>query len=308
MLRLLILRGGALGDFLVTLPAIALLRERWPDAEIELIGNPVAAALAQKRGLVDRVHPQSSARWRPLHGREPLPPDLHAWLSTFDLVLSFQPDPAGDLAARFPLRHGQSFLTGPPHPKVGPAAAHYCAPLRQLGLQPKALVHPLAPLAPPNAGPRPVLIHPGSGSPRKNWPCARWLELAAQLPGPVTLLLGEAELARPLPAALAAARAARANCLPLGGRELDLLWEPCLEELLRCLAGARFFLGHDSGVSHLAACAGQPGLLLFGPTDPAIWKPPVANVSALRPSGGLESLTVPQVLAAVGPLLERASA
>ena len=49
MRRLLILRGGALGDFLVTLPALALLRQRWPDAEIELIGNPVAAALAQAR-------------------------------------------------------------------------------------------------------------------------------------------------------------------------------------------------------------------------------------------------------------------
>jgi ADP-heptose:LPS heptosyltransferase len=308
MRRLLILRGGALGDFLVTLPAIALLRTRWPDAEIELIGNPVAAALAQSRGLVDRVHAQSSARWLPLPGPEPLPPDLHAWLSNFDLVLSFQPDPAGEFAARFPLRPGQRFLAGPTHPTVGPAAVHYCAPLQKLGLQPTALVHPLAPLAPPDAGPRPVLIHPGSGSPRKNWPSERWLELAAQLPGPVTLVLGEAELARPLPAALAAARAARAKCLPLRGWELELLWEPSLEELLRRLAGARYFLGHDSGVSHLAACAGTPGLLLFGPTDPAIWKPPVANVSALRLGGGLESLTVPQVLAAVGPLLERASA
>lgn len=308
MRRLLILRGGALGDFLVSLPAIALLRQRWPDAEIELIGNPVAAALAQARGLLDRAHPQSSARWLPLAGREPLPPELHAWLSGFDLVLSFQPDPLGDLAARFPLRPGQRFLAGAPHPTAGPAAAHYCAPLRELGLQPGALVHPLAPLAPPDPGPRPVLIHPGSGSPRKNWPGERWLELATQLPHPVTLLLGEAEIDRPLPAPLAAARASGADRLKIGGQELELLWQPSLEELLRRLAGARAFLGHDSGVSHLAACAGTPSLLLFGPTDPAIWKPPAANVRALRPVDGLGSLSVPDVLAAVRPLIADTSA
>jgi ADP-heptose:LPS heptosyltransferase len=308
MRRLLILRGGALGDFLVTLPAIALLRQRWPNAEIELIGNPVAAALAQNRGLLDRVHPQSSARWLPLHGRAPLPPDLHAWLSGFDLILSFQPDPTGDLAARFPLRLGQRFLAGAPHPTAGPAAAHFCAPLRALGLAPETLVWRMEPLTPPPPPPRPWLIHPGSGSPRKNWPVARWLELAAQLPGPATLLLGEAEIARPLPQPLAAARQTRARTVRNGKRDLGLLWEPPLEELLRRLAGARAFLGHDSGVSHLAACAGSPGLLLFGPTDPAIWKPPAANVRALQSAGRLDALTVPEVLAACRSLIEDTSA
>jgi len=307
MRRLLILRSGALGDFLVTLPAIALLRQRWPEAEIELIGNPVAAALAQARGLLDRVHRASSARWLPLHGQEPLPPDLQAWLSSFDLVLNFQPDPAGELAACFPLRPGQRYLAGAPHPTAGPAAAHFCAPLQELGLPPGALVHPLAPLAAPDPGPRPVVIHLGSGSARKNWPGERWLELAIQLTGPLTILLGEAELARPLPAALAAARAAGADRVTVDGRELDLLWQPPLEDLLQRLAGARAFLGHDSGVSHLAACAGAPSLLLFGPTDPAIWKPPAENVRALQAAGGLQSLSVPEVLAACSRLLQAAS-
>jgi ADP-heptose:LPS heptosyltransferase len=153
-----------------------------------------------------------------------------------------------------------------------------------------------------------VLIHPGSGSPRKNWPFAEWLALATLLPGPATLILGEAELARSLPGPLAQAHQSGAGAVRLGDRELGLLWEPPLEELLRRLAGARAFLGHDSGVSHLAACAGSPGLLLFGPTDPAIWKPPVANLRALQSAGGLDTLTVPEVLAACRPLLAGASA
>jgi heptosyltransferase-3 len=36
---------------------------------------------------------------------------------------------------------------------------------------------------------------------------------------------------------------------------------------------ARGFVGNDSGVSHLAAAAGAPGLAIFGPTDPARWRP-----------------------------------
>ena len=46
MRRILVLRGGALGDFIVTLPALALLRRRWPAARIELTGNSTAAQLA----------------------------------------------------------------------------------------------------------------------------------------------------------------------------------------------------------------------------------------------------------------------
>ncbi|MBU1855397.1 MAG: hypothetical protein KKC28_00245, partial [Verrucomicrobia bacterium] len=44
--RILILRGGALGDFLLTLPAIRALRRHWPEAWIEIIGHPGMAELA----------------------------------------------------------------------------------------------------------------------------------------------------------------------------------------------------------------------------------------------------------------------
>ena len=54
-IRFLILRGGAIGDFILTLPAIAAVRERWPDAYIELIGYPHIANLALAAGLVDHV-------------------------------------------------------------------------------------------------------------------------------------------------------------------------------------------------------------------------------------------------------------
>ena len=46
------------------------------------------------------------------------------------------------------------------------------------------------------------------------------------------------------------------------------------------------FIGHDSGISHLAAAAGANSILLFGPTDPDIWAPKSENVRVLRPPTG----------------------
>jgi ADP-heptose:LPS heptosyltransferase len=50
-------------------------------------------------------------------------------------------------------------------------------------------------------------------------------------------------------------------------------------------------------VSHLAAAVGTPCLLLFGPTDPAMWAPPGDQVRVLRRGGSLEAITVDEVAA-----------
>jgi heptosyltransferase-2 len=62
-----------------------------------------------------------------------------------------------------------------------------------------------------------------------------------------------------------------------------------LPALAAILQRARLFLGHDSGISHIAAAAGAPTLLLFGPTDPDIWAPLTGQVRIIRPQG--EDLT-----------------
>ena len=47
--RILIIRGGAIGDFILTLPAIKLLRENFPDAHIEILGYRHIVAVAEGR-------------------------------------------------------------------------------------------------------------------------------------------------------------------------------------------------------------------------------------------------------------------
>ncbi|HUJ43372.1 MAG TPA: glycosyltransferase family 9 protein [Opitutaceae bacterium] len=299
-MRILILRGGALGDFLVTLPALRLLREHWPDARIELVGNARAGELGVLGGYLDAVHSQDQARWSALFSPQTPPRALTAWLAGFDLIVDYWPDPGGLRARGLPVRPGQTHLSAPAWPTMAPAARHFCEPLRALGLSTDDFAGRLAVQrlgAPAEGFPawrrrstaqredEPlglIAIHPGSGSPRKNWPRARWLELVERLDRPTLLVLGEAEhewlsaVRRPDP------RMHLASNLPL----------PALAAVL---ARCRLFLGHDSGVSHLAAAVGTPCLLLFGPTDPAMWAPPGDHVRVLRRGNTLDAISVDEV-------------
>lgn len=283
MRRILVLRGGALGDFIVTLPALAALRARWPAARLELAGNAVAATLVRAHGLLDAVHSQHEARWATLYGDGALPGEFSNWLAGFDLVVTFWPDPDGRLARRFPLRPDQVFLSASSQPQGAKAAAHFCAPLRSLGIASPPLRYRLLPRRESSAGAGPVAVHPGSGSPRKNWPAERWLQVLSRLPGPISLILGEAE--GPSWDSLAPPHVTRLRGLSL-------------EEIADQLAHCRLFLGHDSGISHLAAACDVPCVLLFGPTDPAVWAPPGAHVRVISGGHDLSRLSIEDVLAA----------
>src|SRR5262249_1305359 len=99
-----------------------------------------------------------------------------------------------------------------------------------------------------------LALHPGSGSDTKNWPEANWADLVQQPSAGSTLKLllvgGEAEGERlqRLSAALPHGRVRVAQSLPL-------------PDLARLLVESVGFIGHDSGISHLAAAVGLPGLI-----------------------------------------------
>jgi ADP-heptose:LPS heptosyltransferase len=170
------------------------------------------------------------------------------------------------------------------------AAAQLARPLESLALY-LDRDRPWVSLGLPGPAPGPpyrIAVHPGSGSPRKNWGYERWADTLGRLHdalGPdVSFLVvsGEAE-----------AGTIREFLALLGARAIphDHLESAPLPDLARALAACHLFLGHDSGISHLAAAAEVPGLLLFGPTDPAVWAPAHPSVVPLRaPSGHLAAL------------------
>ena len=73
------------------------------------------------------------------------------------------------------------------------------------------------------------------------------------------------------------------------------------EELQQCTA----FIGHDSGISHLAAALGLRGLIMWGDTVEEIWRPPHSTFSLLKHSGGLNKIRVDTVYQELERMLEK---
>ena len=131
-----------------------------------------------------------------------------------------------------------------------------------------------------------LAIHPGAGSPDKAWPLERFVRVAADSGLACLWLKGPAESGLEPPSD--AAQSAVADDLPLG-------------VVLALLLRATAYLGNDSGISHLAGGAGTPSVVLFGPTDPMVWRPVGDHVRVLRgTSGSTGSIEVGEVLEALG--------
>jgi len=246
-----------------------------------------------------------------------LDPAWMDYIGSFDLVLSYFYDPDGLFLLNLRRCQPGRILTHSPRvpEEFGrPAARHFAGIVEPLGLaladdaasdlfpSPEDAAAARAFLTGLKPGTRLVAIHPGSGGETKNWSKESWAELGRRLTGAapdVALLLVEGE---------ADAEAARYlveawKDLPhLRARELPL-------PILAALFGEKetaFFLGHDSGITHLAAASRRdlPVIALFGPTDPVVWAPPRSGVRVLKGVPALKDLAVEDVFQAALSILE----
>lgn len=285
--RILFIRGGAVGDFILTMPSLRLVRESLPGNEIEVLGYPSIASIAVAARLVDRVKPLEDPRLATFFAPgAKLDEEWCAYFAGFDVVVSCLYDPDGYFAGNLRVAGVKTLITCPYRPDETPphvpAAVQFAKPLESLGLYLEDASLDL------DYGPAPVVtttmdgplvaLHPGSGSPKKNWSFEAWALVLAALhrEGRVARFLitsGEAE-GEVIGAFLGQLDAAGVPHDHLVGRPLAELGA-----IYRRIEG---FLGHDSGLSHLAASAGAKGLLLFGPTEPGIWAPVSPRVRAVQ--------------------------
>lgn len=303
--KILVIRGGAIGDFILTLPAIAALRQHFPEAYLEVLGYPHIAQLAVAGGLVDRVESIGARSLAGFFARGgELAEELVDYFSEFDLIISYLYDPDQIFSTNVARCTRAQFITGPHRPNeqtTVPASQVYLKPLERLAIfeaDPIPRLRMAGDPAPAPAisakaemqGASPTLaLHPGSGGERKNWPEEKWAELLQHLINETDfnfLLVGgeaEGERLQRLGAALPPARVRVAQSRPL----------PELAQMLqRCTA----FVGHDSGISHLAAAVGLPGIILWGETAEEIWRPPSEKIVVLRHIAGLAALPVSEAL------------
>ena len=276
--RFLVIRGGAIGDFIVTLPVLQALRAAFPGCHISLWAYPHVARLAVLAGLADELTSLDQADMA--HFFVPAPdftPSQLSLIPSYHIIFNYLHDPESQVRSNLLLAGAQQVISGDPFVTRLPAVRHFLEPLAQLALfdQPDLpaldLPAPLlldgrtrldAALGAP-ASPAPVALHPGAGAPAKRWPLARYLEIADALRSrsiPVLWILGEADADLAAALADAAPSAPRLQNLPL-------------TDLAPALAHCRAYLGNDSGIAHLAAALAVPTLTLFGPTDPDLWAP-----------------------------------
>ena len=307
--RILVIRGGALGDFLLTLPAIRMLRENFPDCPLEILGYRHIAALAEGRFYANSTR---SIEYGPLAGffnpRAALDSALCEYFASFQQIISYIYDP--DALFESGLRRAGVRNLISASPKIGEkehAARQLARPLEQLAVwldDPAAQIFPstqdlFEAQAVLSTLPRPhVAIHPGSGGERKNWPLPRWLEVQRELlndtrVGHLLIIGGESD----------SRQLSRMKLIRPAERQ-TILENLSLPVLGAILSQCAFFVGHDSGISHLAAAAGIPCLLLFGPTNPDVWAPANDAVVVLRsPNGQLSNLETHAVLARMNEML-----
>ncbi len=306
--RILVIRGGAIGDFILTLPALGLLRDAFPDAHIEILGYRHIVALAENRYYADATR---SIEYAPLAGffnpKSALDPELCEYFSSFNQVVSYLYDPDDFFKGNLERAGVKNLLVA--DPRVGdqlPAAQHLAVPLQRLALfleSPAADFHPsdsdlesARTLLPKDDHPL-IALHPGSGSERKNWLPDRWTELLRSLHAThpevhFVIVGGEADKAS-------------LTTLQSGLKAIPytLLVRQPLPVLGAVFARCAAFLGHDSGISHLAAATDCPSLLLFGPTDPAVWAPKNENVRVITTDGDLADIPLESVREAAEALL-----
>jgi heptosyltransferase-3 len=247
-LRRLLIRPGAIGDFILSLPALESLQSDFTELWCAEQNVPLARFADSARSIIsaglDRL------------GILPAD-DVVARLRAFDSIISWYG------AARPDFRElvrtlGLPFHFFPALPDDGPihATDFYNAQARTLGAQPARIPRILCPPLPRTF----AVIHPFASSPAKRAPFpifqANFRELSRHMP--VHWLCGPEEH---LPGAI----------------RFDDLYD-----LAGWLRGARLFIGNDSGISHLAAAVGTPVHVYFTSTDPRLWAPRSPSVNVIR--------------------------
>ncbi len=261
-MRRLAIRPGAIGDFIVSLPALECLKPASPGDSLEIWTATAHVPLVR---FTPNVRSIASTGLNLLGVADP-PDGLMEELRRFDSIVSWyganRPE-FRELVAQMGLPF-QFFPALPAADRGRHATDFYLDQVRSLVDCHSDGIPRIACRGEDSGRPEPgefAVIHPFSGSPAKNWPMERFRALARGLERQMTVRWCSSPEDPPLPGAV----------------YIDDLYR------LACwLSQARLYIGNDSGITHLAAASGAPVLALFGPTDPEVWGPRGENVRIAR--------------------------
>lgn len=288
---ILFIHQGALGDLILSLPALYSLRVSSPKASWTMAGNPETLFLLKDRFYVQEVVSIHRREWAALLQEEAnLPEPFKRFLASFERAYVFTKKKPEVLIRGMNRSGVKKTIWLPSLPDVGQPHSLTARQKEVLAsehipwVETDKLLFPgsedlqkgreyLARLG--GQGPW-WAIHPGSGSPHKNWSWERFSETAqaiSRLSGiKPFFILGPAEM-----------EAFPELAEKISGLGFPVLTDAPLPILAGVLSHCAGYLGNDSGISHLAAALGLQVVVLFGPTDPKIWRPRGKKVTILQP-------------------------
>jgi heptosyltransferase-3 len=307
--RAVILQPGALGDSLLTLPLVKLMKEALDLGGVDIIGHAEYVGILPERTWVDGIRSIDSAQLHRLFiepnrfdlaDRDPL---IHVF-ADYAWIVSFLAEPNSDFEQNliFTANCSRSaevvtLPLKPPADRHQHIAQFYMEqfvqqselPVERARIDEKGILVKvteadrecgvdLLEQAGIDLAPRLVILHPGSGGPKKCWYLDNFLNVAKRLRArgvEVVFLLGPAEIERLRPSQKMSLHST-ARCVG----------HLSLAQVVGLLSCADAFVGNDSGVTHLAGGMGLQTVALFGPTDPAVFKPLGPAVTVFRDATG----------------------
>jgi len=281
--RVAVVRLRSLGDCVLTTPALALLKRARADLRVAVVAEERFHAVFEHNPDVDEIllpDRQALRRWQPdlclnLHGGT-----RSAWMT---LVSGARWRAGfGHFRHRFVynvhIPRAQEILGVD---RTVHTAEHLASAIFYLGAPVAEIPRARLELSETPAAParQYAVLHPVATAAEKSWRAERFLEVAhtIEASGLEAVFIGAAD-----------------DDLRPFGRHRLVRGAP-LDRIKTLLAGASLFVGNDSGPAHMAAAFGVASVVIFGPSDPAIWGPWRTRAEVVTAPGGIACVTVAQV-------------
>ncbi|QMJ01663.1 lipopolysaccharide heptosyltransferase RfaC [Citrobacter freundii] len=286
-MRVLIVKTSSMGDVLHTLPALTDTQRAIPGIQFDWVVEEGFAQIPSWHSAVERVIPVAIRRWRKAWFSAPIKAERKAFrdavrLQQYDAIIDAQGlVKSAALVTRLGrgIKHGMDWSTArEPLASLFYNCKHHIARQQHAVERTRELFAKSLGYTKPqsqgdyaiaqhflnnlnaDAGQYAVFLHATTRD-DKHWPEANWRELIGQL--------HNAGIRIKLPWG-APHEEARAKRLADGFNYVDVLPRMSLEEIASVLAGAKFVVSVDTGLSHLTAALDRPNITLYGPTDPGL--------------------------------------
>ncbi len=299
-MKILILKPGGVGDTLLLFPAIVELKRRYEDAAIDIAGNLKALSL-----FVDNQSISKAISFEDRIVTEILSETLNhrarIFLEQYDRLYLLVDDD-GIIEGKMKSLNKSDYIISSSVQR-GSIIPQWRFLAKIMGLELSEHENYVReflknrPVRKKNS----ILIHPGSGSKTKNWPLNNFITLIKHISGfniKVRLITGYAENSM--------MKILKNTDNTIG--DIEIHHNVNLSDIVELLLESYIFIGNDSGISHLAGLTGTVSIVLFGPSDPRIWKPIGDHITIITPeksSKNAEDISLARVIEELDTLADK---